>query len=74
MLAAVYFGPGIAVWLFARGSVHIGASGLVYGLVSYVFAAGIIRRDRRALAASLLVAFMYGALAWGVLPIQPGVS
>ena len=76
VLPAVYFGPGIAVWLFARGggAVHVGASGLVYGLVGYIFVAGVIRRDRRAIAASLLVAFMYGALVWGVLPIQPGVS
>src|SRR5450759_1435814 len=74
VIPAVYLGPGIAVWLFARASVHIGASGLVYGLVSYIFVAGVIRRDRRAIAASLLVCFLYGALAWGVLPIEPGVS
>jgi membrane associated rhomboid family serine protease len=74
VLPAVYLGPGLAVWLLARESVHLGASGLVYGLVGYVFVAGIIRRDRRAIAASLLVAFMYGSLAWGVLPIERGVS
>jgi membrane associated rhomboid family serine protease len=74
VLPAVYLGPGVAVWLFGRPSVHVGASGLVYGLVSYIFVAGLIRRDRRAIAASLLVCFMYGALAWGVLPIRPGVS
>lgn len=74
VIPSVYFGPGIAVWLFARESVHLGASGLVYGLVTYIFVAGLIRRDTRAIAASLLVSFMYGALAWGVLPIQPGVS
>ena len=74
VLPAVYFVPGIAVWLFGRDSIHIGASGLVYGLVSYVFVAGLLRRDRRAIAASLLVSFMYGALVWGVLPIKPGVS
>ena len=74
VLLAVYLGPGIAVWLFARGGVHVGASGLVYGLVSYIFVAGVIRRDRRAIAASLLVCFMYGGLAWGVLPTKPGVS
>lgn len=74
VLPAVYLGPGMLVWLFGRGSVHLGASGLVYGLVSYVFVAGILRRDRRAIAASLLVVFMYGSLAWGVLPIEPGVS
>jgi membrane associated rhomboid family serine protease len=74
VLLAVYLGPGIAVWLFARDSVHIGASGMAYGLVGYILVAGLIRRDRRAIAASLLVCFMYGALVWGVLPIQPGVS
>ena len=74
VLPAVYLGPGIAVWLLARDGNHIGASGLVYGLFSYVFVAGLIRRDRRALAAALLVAFMYGTLVWGVLPIRTGVS
>jgi membrane associated rhomboid family serine protease len=43
-------------------------------LVSYIFVAGLIRRDRRAIAASLLVAFLYGALVWGVLPVKYGVS
>ena len=74
VLIAVYLGPGIIVWLFAKGGVHIGASGIAYGLVSYILVAGLIRRDRRAIAASLLVCFMYGALVWGVLPIEPGVS
>ncbi len=74
VLPAVYLVPGVAVWLFARGGVHVGASGLIYGLVSYIFVAGMIRRDRRAIAASLLVSFLYGASVWGVLPIEPGVS
>jgi membrane associated rhomboid family serine protease len=74
VLPAVYLGPGIAVWLFGRSSLHIGASGLVYGLASYILVAGVIRRDRRAIAASLLVCFMYGTLVWGVFPIQSGVS
>ncbi len=74
VLPAVYIGPGIAVWLFGQDGVHVGASGLVYGLVSYIFVAGLIRRDRRAIAASLLVAFMYGTLTWGVLPIRHGMS
>jgi len=70
----VYVAPGIAVWLFGRSSIHLGASGLVYGFVSYVLVAGLVRRDRRAIAASLLVCFMYGALVWGIFPIQTGVS
>jgi membrane associated rhomboid family serine protease len=40
------------VWLFGRSSVHLGASGLVYGLVAYVFVGGLLRRDRRAIAAT----------------------
>ena len=74
VLPAVYFGPGIAVWLFARGGVHVGSSGVIYGLVAYIVVAGFIRRDRRAIGASLLVCFLYGALVWGVLPIERGVS
>ena len=73
-LPTVYLGPGIVVWLVGRESVHFGASGLVYGLVSYVFIAGLLRRDRRAIAASLVVCFMYGSVVWGVLPTQLGVS
>jgi membrane associated rhomboid family serine protease len=75
VLPAVYLGPGVAVWLLAKaGTLHVGASGLVYGLFSYIFVAGLIRRDRRAIAASLLVFFLYGTSVWGVLPIRPGVS
>ena len=74
VLPAVYLGSGFVVWLAGRDSIHIGASGLVYGIVSYVFVAGLLRRDRRAWAASLLVALLYGAMVWGVLPIKVGVS
>jgi membrane associated rhomboid family serine protease len=74
VLPAVYLGPGIAVWLLGRDSVHFGASGVVYGLVAYVALAGILRRDRRAIAASLTVCFMYGSLVLGLGPTQPGVS
>src|SRR5450756_558768 len=74
VIPTVYLGSGVAVWLFARASVHIGASGLVYGLVSYIFVAGLIRRDRRAIAASLLVCFLYGPRAWGVWQRAPEVA
>jgi membrane associated rhomboid family serine protease len=74
VLPAVYIGSGIAVWILGRASVHLGASGLVYGLVSYIFVAGLIRRDTRAIAACLLVCFMYGSLVWGVLPLERAVS
>ncbi|MCC6193946.1 MAG: rhomboid family intramembrane serine protease [Burkholderiales bacterium] len=74
VLPAAWLGPGLLVWAFGRGATHVGASGLVYGIVTYIFVAGILRRDRRAWAASVLVAFLYGTLVWGVLPIRVGVS
>jgi membrane associated rhomboid family serine protease len=74
VLPLVYFGPGLLVWLFGRASAHLGASGLIYGLAAYVFFAGVLRRDRRAIAASLAVVFMYGSLVLGLLPAQPGIS
>lgn len=74
VIPAVYLGAGVAVWLFAGNGVHVGSSGLLYGLLGYVFMAGVIRLDRRAIAASLLVAFLYGSLVWGVVPIRPGIS
>jgi len=74
VIPAVYLGSGLAVWLLARPSIHIGASGLIYGFASYIFVSGIIRRDVRAIAAAMLVCFLYGTLIWGVLPIETGVS
>jgi membrane associated rhomboid family serine protease len=70
----IYVFHGLAVWLFARGAYHIGASGLVYGFASYLFFIGVFRKDSRSIALSLLVVFLYGGLVWGVLPIDPQVS
>lgn len=70
----LYIVPGIFVWLFARHSYHIGASGLIYALAAFVFFSGVIRRDKRSMVLALLVTFFYGGLVWGVLPIEPGIS
>ncbi len=60
---------GLFVWLFARGnSYHIGASGVVYALAAFHFVSGIIRREPRLMAFSLLVSFLYGSMVWGVFP------
>jgi membrane associated rhomboid family serine protease len=59
---------GLWVWLFARESYHIGASGIIYFLASFHFLSGIIRRNSRLVAFSMLVIFLYGGMFWGVFP------
>ena len=66
----IYILHGMLVWLFARQAYHIGASGLIYGLVAFLFFSGIIRRDNRSIALALIVTFLYGGLTWGVLPVK----
>lgn len=65
---------GIWLWISARPNYHIGASGVVYGLASFLFLSGWLRREKRVAALSLLVAFLYGGLWWGVLPVDPTIS
>jgi membrane associated rhomboid family serine protease len=74
VVPAVWLGSGILAWFFARPSLHIGASGLIYGLLAFVFVSGILRRDMRSISVSLLVGFFYGSMIWGVLPIRPRMS
>lgn len=70
----IYALTGLLVWLFAREVYHIGASGIVYGLVSFLFFSGIFRRDNKSIAIALIVTFLYGGIVWGVLPGQKGIS
>jgi membrane associated rhomboid family serine protease len=63
-----YFLTGILVWLAGREAWHIGASGLIYGLASFLFFSGIIRRYFRLVALSLLIVFLYGSMVWGIFP------
>jgi len=65
---------GFWVWLMGRPSYHIGASGIIYCLAAFLFVSGIIRRHPRLMALSLLVAFLYGGLIWGVFPVREHIS
>jgi membrane associated rhomboid family serine protease len=74
LLPTVYLVGGLAVWLFAREAYHIGASGIVFGMLFFVMTAGLLRRDRRAMAISLVMFFLYGSMIWGVLPQAREIS
>jgi membrane associated rhomboid family serine protease len=70
----VYIMTGIWVWVAARDAYHIGASGIIYGFITFLFFSGVFRKDTRLLSLSLFITFLYGGAVWGVLPIQKGVS
>jgi len=70
----IYLLTGILVWLFARPDVHIGASGVIYGLAAFLFFGGLFRKDNRLKAISLLILIYYGGIFWGVFPIDPHIS
>ncbi len=70
----VYIFSNVLVWIFGREAYHIGASGVVYGLVAFLFFVGLFRRDSKSIGLSLVVTFMYGGLVWGVLPTDPKIS
>jgi membrane associated rhomboid family serine protease len=74
VLPAVYLGSGLGVWLFARPAWHLGASGLTFGMMFFLFTIGVLRWDRRAIALSLVVFLLYGGMIWGIFPTRPDIS
>jgi membrane associated rhomboid family serine protease len=74
VLPTVYFGAGIGVWLFGRSAWHIGASGLTFGMMFFVFTMGVLRWDTRSIALALVVFLLYGGMIWGIFPGDPSVS
>ena len=67
-------GSGLLTWTIAKTGNHIGASGLIYVLVSFMFFKGIFAKHFRLVALSLLVVFLYGSMIWYVFPIKDGMS
>ncbi|SDG41750.1 rhomboid family intramembrane serine protease [Psychroflexus sediminis] len=65
---------GLLTWLIGRSSYHIGASGMVYFLASFLFFKGLRSKNYRLIALSLIVVFLYGSLVWGTMPGKPGIS
>ncbi len=65
---------GFLTWCIGRPSYHIGASGLIYVLASFIFFKGVFAKHYRLVALSMLVVFLYGSMVWDVLPLKEGVS
>jgi len=65
---------GFWTWISAREAYHVGASGLIYGLFSFLMLSGFIRRNKQLIALSFFVVLVYGSMVWGIFPIKINVS
>lgn len=66
---------GLGTWLTGSpNSIHIGASGVVFGYLGFLLFRGYFLRNIPSIAVSLIVGMFYGGLIWGVLPGQMGIS
>ncbi|MEM0518261.1 rhomboid family intramembrane serine protease [Aequorivita flava] len=73
----LFFGllfTGLATWVIGRSSLHIGASGVVYMLVAFLFFKGIFSKQFQLTALALVVVFLYGGMFWYVFPVNPEIS
>ena len=65
---------GLGTWLFASpGTIHIGASGLVFGYLTYLVARGFFAGRVLWIVGGVIVLIFYGGILWGLLP-RPGIS
>ncbi len=71
---SIYLLTGFWTWMIGRPDIHIGASGVVYGLTAFIFFSGAWSKNYRLAAISLLIVFLYGSIIWGIFPMQPTVS
>ena len=71
---AIYLLTGISVWFLGRHVYHIGASGVVYGLISFVFWSGIFRKNFKSVILTIIIIFLYSGYIAGVFPGQEGIS
>ncbi len=72
-LAIILFSGGL-VWCFGRTALHIGASGIVYGLLGYLLGSAWWRRDFRSIIIAIFVLALYSGLISGLFIPMRGVS
>lgn len=70
VIAIIILG-GLGTWFIGRpGTVHIGASGVIYGILGFLITRGLFRRDFKTLLISIVVFFLYCGMIFGVLPVN----
>jgi len=74
-LLCIWAASGLGTWLIGRGgAVHLGASSIIYGLVTFLAASGVLQRTWLSVLVALLVVTLYGGVMYGVLPAQGPIS
>jgi membrane associated rhomboid family serine protease len=75
ILAALTLLSGAGTWVIGRGNaIHIGASGVIYGMLGYLISTGFFNRSMKTVVVSLLILLLYGGAVWGVLPAGNFIS
>ncbi|WP_425391567.1 rhomboid family intramembrane serine protease [Ekhidna sp.] len=69
-----YFFTNILVWVFGRPFYHIGASGLIYALASFLVFYGLFKRNFKSVIISGIVIFLYGGMAYGLFNLDDRIS
>lgn len=70
----IYLMVGFWTWVYARDAYHIGASGVLYGMFSFLMVSGFVRKNKQLISLSFAVVFLYGSLVWGIFPIDVKTS
>ncbi len=65
---------GAVTWVIGRDSYHVGASGLVFAILFFLFFSGLFRKYIPLVAVSMTVAFIYGGTVWSIFPITEMVD
>ncbi len=73
-IVIIHLMTGLAVWLFGHHGYHVGASGVAYGMVAFIFFSGIFRREVEAIILALIVVILYSGMIVGIFPDEPGIS
>lgn len=75
VMITITIGTGLMVWLWARPSYHVGISGVIYGLISFIFWIGIFRKNLKTIVLSLIILILYAGSVESIFPnVEENIS